>query len=124
VKALAPGTLSPGSTLVGLPFILPYCYRTNAGASMYAHGISPDPLGHFQSGASRSSSRLGATRRRVKSQLLRLVGVLRAITQVHLETLDITRGGGRIKVAASRTTISDLAELVIMKLKDFLRSVI
>jgi NAD(P)-dependent dehydrogenase (short-subunit alcohol dehydrogenase family) len=32
-------------------------------AVLYAHGISPDPLGHLQSGASRSSSRLGATRR-------------------------------------------------------------
>lgn len=88
MKALAPGTLSLGNTLVGLPFILSYCYRPDAVASMYAHGTSPDPLGHFHSGASRSSSRLGGRARRVKSQLLRLVGVLRAIMPVHLETLD------------------------------------
>ena len=88
MEALAPGTLSLGNTLDRFPRILPYCYRPDAVASTYAHGTSPDPLGHFQTGASRSSSRLGATRRWVKSQLLRLVGVLRAIAPVHLETLD------------------------------------
>jgi hypothetical protein len=45
VKALAPGTLNLSHTLVGLPRILPYCYRPVVVASMYAHEISPDPLG-------------------------------------------------------------------------------
>jgi hypothetical protein len=46
LKALAPGTLSLANTLDGFPRILPYCYRPDAVASMYAHGTSPNPLGH------------------------------------------------------------------------------
>ena len=46
------GPLNLGKSLVGLPRILPYCYKPVSVASMYAHAASPDPLGYGNQGIS------------------------------------------------------------------------
>ena len=56
------GPLNLGKSLVGLPRILPYCYKPVSVASMYAHRASLDPLAHFASRASRLSSRFSHRR--------------------------------------------------------------